>query len=581
MSTVGTTGEPKGPAGSAVTRVAAAYARIAEVDRPEVWISLLDEETAIAAARRVDERVAAGEDLPLAGTVCAVKDNIDVVGFPTTAAHPGFAYEPERTATAAARLLAAGAVVLGKTNLDQFATGLVGSRSPYGRVRDAHRPDRVSGGSSSGSGVATALGIVDFALGTDTAGSGRVPAAFGATVGLKPTIGLVPVTGVVPACRSLDCVTVFAPNVATARRVAGVLTGPDATDPLSRDWPVDAPLAAPPAPRVGVPESSELVGLAPGWVAAFEAAAKRLAETGVELVPFHVKPFVDAGQLLYDGAFVAERYAAVGAFVTDEASAEGLDPSVATIIGGAAGIAAHRLVSDQEQLGRLRAAARKATHGLDAILLPTVGEHPTLAEVEADPIGANARLGRYTNFCNLFDMAAIAFPAGETDDGARFGVTLAAPAFADHVIADIAERFTMEQSEPIRLPDSAVPLVVVGAHLSGQPLNGQLTALGARLLGQVRTAAEYRLFALQTEPAKPGLVRVGEGGAAVAAELWALPGAGLATLLAGLPTPMALGRVRLADGTHHVGFLCEPVALENARDITAFGGWRAFRTANG
>lgn len=567
---------------SAEERVRAAYARIGEVDRPEVWISLHDEEEALAAAREVDERRASGADLPLAGTVFAVKDNIDVAGFPTTAGHPGYAYEPEKNATAVARLLDAGAVVLGKTNLDQFATGLVGTRSPYGAVRDAHRPDRVSGGSSSGSGVAVALGIVDFALGTDTAGSGRVPAAFGGIVGVKPTIGLVPNTGVVPACRTLDCVTVFAAGTGLARQVAGLMSGVDPADPRSRPWPVDAPLGAPPKPRVGVPDPADLVGMAPEWRAAFEAAVKRLADTGAETVQFHVKPFLEAGRLLYEGAFVAERYAAVGSFLVNPESAEGLDPTVATIISGAGSLPAHQLVADTERLDRLRAEARAQTAGLDAILLPTVGEHPTIAEVAEDPIGVNSRLGTYTNFCNLFDMAAIAIPAGETEDGAKFGVTLAAPAFSDHVVADIAERFLADRAVPVdtvALPPSAVPLVVVGAHLSGQPLNGQLTSLGARLLAPVRTAAEYRLYALDTEPAKPGLVRVAEGGAQIEAELWALPRAGLGGLLAELPAPMALGRVRLADGAEHVGFLCEPAAVAGARDITSFEGWRAFLAA--
>ncbi|MEY9214468.1 allophanate hydrolase [Thermobifida halotolerans] len=570
-----------GAAESAEDRVRAAYARIGEVDRPEVWISLLDEEEALAAARRVDERTASGADLPLAGTVFAVKDNIDVAGFTTTAGHPGYAYGPKESAPAVARLLDAGAVVLGKTNLDQFATGLVGTRSPYGKVRDAHRPDRVSGGSSAGSGVAVALGVVDFALGTDTAGSGRVPAAFGGIVGIKPTVGLVPTTGVVPACRTLDCVTVFAAELGLARLVAGLMSGVDDSDLRSRPWPVQAPLGAPPRPRVGVPDPAELVGMAPGWVTAFEAAVKRLADTGVETVPFHVKPFLEAGRLLYEGAFVAERYAAVGAFVTSPEAAEDLDPSVAAIIGNARGLPAHQLASDTERLDRLRAEAREEMTGLDAVLLPTVGEHPTITEVERDPIGVNTRLGTYTNFCNLFDMAAIAVPAGETADGAKFGVTLAAPAFSDHVIADIAERFLPGAPGAVALPPSVVPLVVVGAHLSGQPLNGQLTALGARLLAPVRTAATYRLFALDTEPPKPGLVRVTEGGARIGAELWALPRAGLGALLAELPAPMALGRVVLEGGAEHVGFLCEPAAVAGARDITSFGGWRAFLAAEG
>ena len=559
---------------SAAERVREAYRRSGEVDRPEVWIHLRPEAEALAEAEAVDARVAAGEELPLAGATLAVKDNIDVAGMPTTAACPAFAYQPATDATAVARLRAAGAVVLGKTNLDQFATGLVGTRSPYGAVRDAFRPEYVSGGSSSGSGAAVALGVADLALGTDTAGSGRVPAAFGGIVGLKPTRGLVPVGGVVPACRGLDCVSVFAPALAPAEAALALIAGPDPSDPLSRPLPADARLAAPPTPRVGVPEPQSLAALTPAARAAFAAAAERLREAGAELVGLDPEPFLAAGALLYGGAFVAERHAAVGEFVA--AHREEVDPTVREIVLAAAAPTASELFADRERLDVLALAAHAAFESADALLFPTTTRQPTIAAVEAEPVAANSALGAYTNFVNLLDLCAVAVPAGEADGG-RFGVTVVAPAFADAVAADVAARLVGEQ-----LPAGpaaggrGIELFVAGAHLSGQPLNHQLTERGARLLGPARTAPAYRLFALDTEPPKPGVVRVGEGGAALPGELWLLSPAALGSFLAGVPQPMALGEVRLEDGRGVVGFLCEPAALEGARDITAHGGWLAY-----
>ena len=563
---------------TAVDRVARAYRRIAATDRPEVWIHLRDQGDALEDARAVDARVAAGEELALVGATVAVKDNIDVAGLPTTAACPAYAYPAASDAPAVARLRRAGAIVLGKTNMDQFATGLVGTRSPYGAVRDARRPELVSGGSSSGSAIAVALGFCDVALGTDTAGSGRVPAAFQGIVGVKPTRGLVPTTGVVPASPTFDCVSVFATGVELARRAAALITGPDATDPASRGWPMDAPLAAPPAARVAVPDPAQLVGLTAGGLTAFAAAGRRVREIGGELIEIDLAPFLEAARLLYDGAFVAERYAAVGAFIAADPAR--VDPTVAEIVLAAESIPAHRLVADGQALGRLRSTALDQLSGADALLLPTVPTQPTLADVAADPIGVNRALGTYTNFCNLLDLCAIAIPAGEAD-GRQFGVTLLAAAFRDHVIADLAHRFTGETTTPADLgPDGAgvpsVALFVVGAHMRGEPLNAELTARGGRFLCAARTGPQYRLYRLATTPPKPGLARVDPGsGAPIEGELWALPPAGLAALLASLPAPMTLGRVELSDGPA-VGFLCEPVALAGADEITELGGWRAY-----
>ena len=547
--------------GTALARVRAAYRRNAEADRPEIWIDLRPQLQAEAEAREVDARVAAGERLPLAGTVLAVKGNIDVAGLPTTAGCPGYAYRPARDAVAVARLRAAGAVLLGTTNLDQFATGLVGTRSPYGAVRNALDPARVSGGSSSGSAVAVALGIADLALGTDTAGSGRVPAAFNGIVGLKPTYGVIPTTGVVPACRSLDCVSVFARSVAEAERAHALMLDAPPTPPARRPGPW----------RIAVPDLAQLGELDPGWDEAWTAAVRRFAEAGAELRPLDLTPFDRVAQLLYQGAFVAERHTAVGAFLDKHADSPdaGIDPVVAGIITGARDLPAHQLFADQYELDQLRRAALAELGDADALLLPTAPGHPTLAEVAADPVGANARLGRFTNSTNLLGLCALAIPAPAAAPGPPFGVMLIGRPHTEAALGAIA-----------RLPQAVPPvrLAVVGAHLSGEPLNHQLLALGARLVTVTTTAPQYRLYALPTDPPKPGLVRVAEGGATVRAEVWELSAEGLGRLLARLPSPMTLGSVRLADGSAVTGFLCEPAALgSDTPDITGYGGWVAYR----
>ncbi|MFF8194252.1 allophanate hydrolase [Streptomyces bobili] len=540
-----------------LARVRAAHARVEAVDRPEIWIGLRPLAAVEAEARALDARVAAGEYLPLAGRLLAVKGNIDVAGLPTTAGCPAYAYEARTDAPVVARLRAAGALVLGTTNLDQFATGLVGTRSPYGAVRNSRDPERISGGSSSGSAVAVALGIADLALGTDTAGSGRVPAAFNGIVGLKPTRGLVSTEGVVPACASLDCVTVFARTLPEAEQALAHMTSAP-----GRSLPARAP-----GPwRIAVPPLDQLGELDPGWAEAYEAAVVQVRSAGAEIRTIDLAPFTEAAAMLYEGAFVAERYTAVGSFVDKllAEGGEGLDPTVAGIITRARDISAHRLYADTDRLAALRARALTAFADADALLLPTAPGHPTLAEVAADPLGANARLGRFTNSTNLFGLSAAAVPAGEVR-GLPFGVMLIGPAFTEERLTRIAD---------LLRPDTHV--AVAGAHLTGQPLNPQLLALGAVLDRRTTTAPVYRLHALRTTPPKPGLVHVGGGGAPVEVEVWRLPAAGLGALLSALPRPMALGRVTLADGTELPGFLCEPSALTDAQDITEYGGWRAY-----
>jgi allophanate hydrolase len=547
--------------------------------RPEAWIARRDE----ADVER-DLVAAAG---PLAGLRLAVKNNVDVAGFPTTAGCPSYATGPAASdAVAVARLRAAGATVVGVTNLDQFATGLVGQRSPYGGVRDARRPAYVSGGSSSGSAVAVALGEADLAIGTDTAGSGRVPAAFQGIVGIKPTLGVVSTEGVVPACRSWDAVTIFARDLDTASVAMGVMAG----GPGTRAWPVDVPLAAPAAARVAVPD--DLPGMAPGWAEAFEAAAERLRADGCVVEPVPFTSFLTAATLLYGGALVAERHAAVGAFVDAHAGDPALDPTVAGIIHRAGTPTASALVRDLERLEGLRATSMALLDGFDALLVPTAPGQPTAAEVAADPVGVNSWVGTFTNFCNLFDLCAVAVPSG-TADGAQFGVTVVARTFHDAVALDLARRVGLA-AEPVAgagaaspLPEPASPwpvaagvaterLLVVGAHLRGQPLAGELESRGARWVGPASTAPRYALTELDTVPAKPGLERVGTPGASVAGELWEVSTGALGSFLANLPAPMNLGRVELDDGEWVVGFGCHAEAARGGRDITDHGGWLAW-----
>lgn len=524
-----------------VERVRAAYRRIEQVDRPEIWIDLRPEAEVLAEAAALAER-----GLPLYGKLVAVKGNIDVAGLPTTAGCPAYAYKPEADAPVVARLRAAGALVLGTTNLDQFATGLVGTRSPYGAVRNAVDPAYVSGGSSSGSAVAVALGIADLALGTDTAGSGRVPAAFNGIVGLKPTPGLLPTEGVVPACASIDCVSLFARTVEEASFALTCLAEPAQVHPGRF--------------RIGVPD--RLGPLEAGWAEAFEATVAEYAAAGAEVTTVDISAFLEAAQLLYGGAFVAERYTAVGEFL--DAHPESVDPVVHGIITGARDIRAHRLFADQQTLAGLRTAALAVLAGVDALLMPTTTEHPTIAAVAADPVAVNARLGRFTNSTNLFGLPALAVPAG-TVAGRPFGVMLVGAPHDDLKLAALAG-----------LRRERVPLVVVGAHLRGQPLNHELTSRGGRFVSSVSTSASYRLYALDTVPPKPGLVRVAAGGVAIAAEVWDLPAQGFGEFVARVPSPLTIGKVELADGSSVSGFLCEPAATEGAADISAKGGWLAY-----
>jgi allophanate hydrolase len=594
---------------TAVNRVAEIYAALAAADRPEVWIALRAEADVTAEVDAVLARAATSwESLPLAGQLFAVKDNIDVAGLPTTAACPGFAHPADTDATAVSRLRAAGAVVLGKTNLDQFATGLVGTRSPYGAVRSARHPDRISGGSSSGSAVAVALGLVDFALGTDTAGSGRVPAALQGIVGVKGTVGLVPTTGVLPACRSLDCVTVFARDLDTAETALRVMAGVDGRDALAVAVPASAPLAGPATPVLAVPRPVDLAALDPLWRAAFDAHLHRLAAAGVTLVEIDITPFLAAAALLYNGAFVAERYAAVGEIITG--APDGLDPIVAGIVTAAGQLPAHAYASDAVRLAELKLAADQAFAGADALLLPTTTHHPTLAEVAAEPVAVNSRLGTFTNFANLFGYPAYAVPIDAGEPGENVGVQVLARPFADAVARDVAalvlrvEATARERADDPGNPvdgaswpisraavaessvpghrisaneERGVPLFVVGAHLSGLPLHDRMRRHGALFTGEQRTEPGYTLVALDDPLNRPGLVRTPHTDGTVLGELWRVPETGLSALLLEAAAPLGLGRVTLADGREVVGYLCEAAAA-TGKSVVANGDWRAHVT---
>ncbi|MFN3990536.1 MAG: allophanate hydrolase [Erythrobacter sp.] len=563
---------------SAEAVMAETLARIAAYDavQPQVWISRPAPEALLDEARAIDARVAAGEHLPLAGVPYAAKDNIDVAGLATTAACPAFAYQPEGDAGVIARLRAAGAICVGKTNLDQFATGLVGTRSPYGIPRNAYNAAYVSGGSSSGSAVAVAAGLVAFALGTDTAGSGRVPAAFQHLIGLKPSRGRWSTRGLVPACRSIDCITVFTDKVADARLVDRVVAGFDAADPFSRPL-ADTPLTP---RRLGVPLPHQRIFFGDAEAEFFYDRALATLGQSAELVEIDITFLLEAAQLLYGGPWVAERTAAAESLLTS--NPEAIDPTVRSIIEPGLHMRAVDLWNGIYRLAALQRHADTMWQDIDALAFPTTGTTYRVAELLAEPIALNSNLGRYTNFVNLLDMAAIAVPAGVRDNGTGFGITLIGPAMSDAGLMDMAQDF-LEAAPPPPLPPldlgdrmETVKLAVVGAHLEGMPLHWQLTSRNAKFVGAFETAPTYRLYAMaDSVPPKPALVHAADG-AAIKVEVYELGMAEFGSFVAEVPAPLAIGTVTLADGTSVKGFVAEPRALTGAEDITHLGGWRAY-----
>jgi allophanate hydrolase len=501
-------------------------------------------------------------DGPLRGLMMALKDNIDLAGVPTTAGDPRNSRPAENNAFVVDRLIEAGAVPLGKTNLDQYATGLVGTRSPYGACHSVFSDRHVSGGSSSGSAVAVASGQVDFALGTDTAGSGRVPAAFNRLVGIKPSRGLVSARGVVPACRSLDCVTVMARTVATARAAYDVMVAYDPDDAWSRRTNELPPGRF--GGVIGVPDLG--LELDPQHEEAWQETLAEAHRLG-EVVKVDVRPLLEAADLLYSGPWLAERWLAFGDKLDDDPA---VDPTVRTIVRGGAALTAAAAFAGFDRLATLRRASEHLWTQLDALLLPVTPEHPTLAEVAADPIGVNSRLGRFTNMVNLLDLCAVAFPGPDRADGLPFGIQLLAPAGHDRALIDLAAGWCGEPS------DTEVLLAVAGAHLSGQPLNDQLVRRGARLVSTERTASSYRMYLV--DGPRPGLTRTlsAGDGPGIEVELWTLPAAELGGFAATIEPPLAIGPLELSDGRQVLGFVCTADAADPARDITASGGWRAY-----
>ncbi|MFM0237734.1 allophanate hydrolase [Paraburkholderia phytofirmans] len=577
--------------------VLSALARIEASDRPEAWILRVPAADVQARAKALEalydaQGSAVFEHMPLFGVPFAVKDNIDVAGLPTTAACDSFAYTPDTSAFAVQRLIDAGAILVGKTNLDQFATGLVGTRSPYGAVRHSESPLRVSGGSSSGSAVAVATGCVAFSLGTDTAGSGRVPAGFNGLAGLKPSLGLVSKRGVVPACRSLDTISVFAHDVDDAWRVLCEMACFDSLDGYSRKVPSLGLLRS--APRIGVPERLEFYG---------DAIASRAFATALDTLTTHLhlptqaidfEPLKAVSALLYDGPWVAERRAALGTFF--ETHHQAIDAVVAKVIGKAEQFSAADAFNGQYALAGLKRHAEALFETIDILIVPTTPTHPLIADVQANPIELNSQLGYYTNFVNLLDLCALAVPCQRRSDGLPAGVTLIAPSGADRRLAELGARIqalfangadtaeavtTTALIQPLPFQEPTVTLAVVGAHLRGQPLNWQLQQAGARFVKATHTAPGYKLYALaNTQPPKPGLVRSTEQhGQPIAIELWEVPLRSFGQFVADVPAPLGIGTLQLADGHSAKGFICEPSAVSGdsgARDITSFGGWLAY-----
>ncbi|MBB6408839.1 allophanate hydrolase [Mesorhizobium sangaii] len=570
--------------------IEAVIARRAASKDPAIFITPTPDDDLRAAARALMANAPEPNSLPLWGIPFAVKDNIDAAGLPTTAGCPAYAYSPQRDATVVARLKAAGAIVIGKTNLDQFATGLNGTRSPHGAPRSVFDADYISGGSSSGSAVTVAAGLATFALGTDTAGSGRVPAAFNNLVGIKPTPGLLPNTGVVPACRSVDCVTIFAATVGDGIAIRHVAEGFDAADAFSREAkPVSLPVSG---LRIGVLDGAEREFFGDASVERlYDQAIERAKALGATIVPFDYAPFREAAALLYDGPWVAERLAAVEGFLAT--NAHDFDPTVRAIIEGAKGKTAVDAFNGRYRLEELRRKTELEWKKADILLLPTTPTTYKVADMLANPIVLNGRLGRYTNFANLLDCAAIAVPAGFSDNGLPGGVMLVSHAFTDDALAPFADALhraaasgmgidrnaVLPETSRVVVPDGGlIEIAVVGAHLSGMPLNHELTGPGGRLVKACRTAGDYRLYVLpNTTPPKPGLVREpGYKAQGLEVEVWALPADAFGRFVQKIPSPLGIGKVVLDDGSSVSGFLCEAHAISEAREITDLGGWRAY-----
>lgn len=554
-----------------------------------IWIHLATEQELAPYLEGLQDKNP--DELPLYGVPFAVKDNIDVAGMPTTAACEAFRYQPEHHAAVVEALVEAGAIPIGKTNLDQFATGLVGTRSPepWGACRNSFDPDYISGGSSSGSAVATALGLVSFALGTDTAGSGRVPAAFNNLIGLKPTLGRLSVRGVVPACQSLDCVSIFARSADQAQAVLEVASETDPDDP----WQRPAPVGRKPVPahfRFGVPMANQLdFDGDDDAKALFAGSVRQLEALGGEAIKLDFQPFLDAAKLLYEGPWVAERYLATSPLIQHQPDAL-LEVTRGIISQGAEGSAADAF-SARYRLQALKKQADQLWDQVDVMVTPTTPTIYTIEQLAQEPVARNSRLGTYTNFMNLLDYSAVAVPSGFLDNGLPLGCTLFATAFQDEALLALASRLhplatptVGALEDPLHSPAleasaGTIDVLVCGAHLSGLPLNHQLTSRHAVLTETTETAACYRMYLLAGgPPLRPGMIRDKEG-ISLPVEIWRVPADQFGSFVAGIPAPLGIGKVELADGRWVSGFICEPIGLEGAEEITHLGGWRSFLTS--
>ncbi|WP_338039535.1 allophanate hydrolase [Marinobacter sediminum] len=568
------------------TVVAHLLQRASEFDHHNIWIHRATEAELAPYLDRLQQ--CSPQDLPLYGIPFAVKDNIDVAGMPTTAACEAFRYEPDTHATVVDALVEAGAIPMGKTNLDQFATGLVGTRSPepWGACRNSINPDYVSGGSSAGSAVAVALGLVSFSLGTDTAGSGRVPAAFNNLIGLKPTLGRISVRGVVPACQSLDCVSIFARSAEQARDVLAVASAPDAEDP----WQKAPPTGRMPLPqkfRFGVPADHQLVFDNDDVKQLFERSLASLEALGGERIEIDFAPFLEAARLLYEGPWVTERYLATQPLIDEQPKA--LLPVTYDIISQGSTPSAADAFAAQYRLQALKRSADTMMDQVDVMVTPTTPGIYTLAELEAEPISRNSRLGIYTNFMNLLDYSAVAVPGGYLANGLPLGCTLFADAFQDEALLSLAARLHPQAVDQVgaltdlldspifEATEGTIDVLVCGAHLSGLPLNHQLTERKGTLVQTTETSPAYRMYLLDGGPPfRPGLIRDTEAGSPLPVEIWRLPADQFGSFVAGIPAPLGIGKVELADGRWVSGFICEPVGLEGAKEITSLGGWRGY-----
>ena len=595
--------------------IEALLARLDEYADRAIWISVVPRDRLLGQARTLGALDPAS--LPLYGIPFAIKDNIDLAGVPTTAACPAFAYTPEQSAFVVERLISAGAIPIGKTNLDQFATGLVGTRSPYGACRNSFDPAYISGGSSSGSAVAVALGLASFSLGTDTAGSGRVPAAFNNLIGFKPSCGRLSTRGVVPACRTLDVVSIFALCAEDAARVSRIAEGFDAAEPYSRQAPASrAPetrgtsATSGGAFRFGLPRPHQLEFFGnPDFARLFDEAIARLQGLGGQAVEIDLEPFIEAARLLYEGPWVAERFLVIESLL--RTNPEAVHPVTRGIIGSGARLSAADAFRAQYRLQTLRRDCEQIWQQIDVLVTPTAGTTYRIAEIEADPVRLNTNLGLYTNFANLLDLAAVSVPAGFAPGPRPFGISLVGPAWSDYELLALAARIQRDASTgqgalglelpeesqfdwtfasrdaavapvPAAAPAAAVTLAVCGAHMEGLALNQELRKLGATLLERTCTAAQYRLYALPGGPPhRPGLVRVERDGNAIEVELWSLSAAAFGAFVAKIPAPLGIGKIQLPDDRRVSGFLCESYAVKDAVDITHHGGWRAYLANRG